>query len=93
LDCAETLLVQAATQNSTHAKRIDKRHHAASKLVERFPNFVFTEHGEPQAFNGVGRLDWGFGPAGEEAVITGTSLVLKGDKIGAIYTFLNQRKK
>ena len=68
--------------------------HAASKLVETFPNFVFTEGGEPQAFNGVGRLDWGFGPAGEEAVITGIDvLVLKGDKIGAIYTFLNQRKK
>jgi hypothetical protein len=68
--------------------------HAASKLVERFPTFVFTERGEPQAFNGVGRLDWGFGPAGEEAVITGIDvLVVKGDKIGAIYTFLNQRTK
>ena len=68
--------------------------HAASKLVEKFPNFVFTERGEPEAFNGVGRLDWGFGPAGEEAVITGIDvLVLKGDKIGAIYTFLNQGKQ
>ena len=66
---------------------------AASKVVERFPNFVFTERGEPQAFNGVGRLDWGFGPAGKEAVITGIDvLVLKGDKIGAVYTFLNQRR-
>ena len=68
--------------------------HEASKLVEKFPNFVFTEGGEPQAFNGVGRLDWGFGPAGEEAVITGIDvLVLKGNKIGAIYTFFNQRKQ
>ena len=68
--------------------------HAASKLGEKCPNCVFTEGGEPQAFNGVGRLDWGFGPAGEEAVITGIDvLVLKGEKIGALYTFLNQRKK
>jgi hypothetical protein len=67
---------------------------AASNLVEQFPNFVFTEGGEPQAFNGVGRLDWGCGPAGEEAVITGIDvLVSKGDRIGALYTFTNQRKK
>jgi len=66
---------------------------AASKLVEKFPNFVFTERGELQELNGVGRLDWGFGPAGEEAVITGIDvLVLKGDKIGAVYTFLNHRR-
>ena len=67
---------------------------AASKLVEKFPDFVFTERGELQELNGVGRLDWGFGHAGEGVVITGIDvLVLKGDKIGAIHTFLSQRKK
>jgi hypothetical protein len=67
---------------------------AAAGLVERFPNFVFTERGEFQAFNGVGKLDWGFGPAGDKAVITGIDvLVMKGDKIGALYTFLDPAKK
>lgn len=66
---------------------------AVVRLVERFPNFVFTERGELQALNGVGKLDWGFGPAGDEAVITGIDvLVMKGDRIGALYTFLDPAK-
>jgi hypothetical protein len=36
--------------------------HAVVVLIERFPTFTFTERGELQAFNGVGKLDWGFGP-------------------------------
>ena len=68
--------------------------HAVAGLVEKFPNFVFTERGELQALNGVGKLDWGFGPAGEEGVITGIDvLVIRGDKIGALYTFLDPPKK
>ena len=66
---------------------------AVAGLVERFPNFVFTERGELQAFNGVGKLDWGFGPDGEKAVIAGIDvLVVKGGKIGALYTFLDPAK-
>jgi hypothetical protein len=68
--------------------------HAAALLINKFPNFVFTERGELQAFKGVGKLDWGFGPAGDKAVITGIDvLVMKGDKIGALYTFLDSPKK
>jgi hypothetical protein len=67
---------------------------AAAWLIEKFPTFAFTERGEPQAFNGVGKLDWGFGPAGDKAVITGIDvLVMKGEKIGALYTFLDPAKK
>jgi hypothetical protein len=67
---------------------------AAAGLIEKFPNFVFTERRELQAFNGVGKLDWGFGPAGDKAVITGIDvLVMKGDKIGALYTFLDPPKR
>lgn len=67
---------------------------AADGLAKKFPNWVFTERGEIQAFHGVGKLDWGFGPPGGEAVITGIDvLVIKGDKIGAIYTFLDPPKK
>ena len=67
---------------------------AADGLAKKFPSFIFTERGEIQAFHGVGRLDWGFGPAGAEPVITGIDvLVMKGDKIGALYTFLDPPKK
>jgi hypothetical protein len=67
---------------------------AADGLAKKFPNFIFTERGEIQAYHGVGKLDWGFGPAGAEAVITGIDvLVMKGDKIGALYTFVNPPKK
>ena len=63
---------------------------AAAGLIEKFPTFTFTERGEVQSYNGVGRLAWGYGPAGAEAVITGIDvLVIKGDKIGALYTFLD----
>ena len=54
---------------------------AAEGVVKRFPGFIFTERGI-QAYNGVGKLDWGFGPAPAEAVITGSDvLVMKGGKI------------
>src|SRR5579859_6043355 len=68
--------------------------HAVAALIEKFPNFTFTERGELQAFNGVGKLDWGFGPAGEKPIITGIDvLVMKRDKIGDLYTFLDPPKK
>ena len=68
--------------------------HAAVWLIEKFPDFAFTERGVLQAFNGVGRLDWEFGPAGDKAFISGIDvLVMKGDKIGALYTFLDPPKK
>ena len=68
--------------------------HAAASLVNKFPDFTFTEHGEIQVIEGAGKLDWGFGPVGAAEVVTGTDiLVTKGDKIGAIYTFLDPAKK
>ena len=67
---------------------------AAEGVVKKFPNFIFTERGEIVAYHGIGKLDWGFGPAGAEAVVTGSDvLVIKGDKIGALYTFLDPPKK
>jgi hypothetical protein len=67
---------------------------AADGLAKKFPNFIFTERGEIVAYHGVGKLDWGFGPAGAEAVITGSDvLVMKGDKIVALYAFVDPPKK
>jgi hypothetical protein len=68
--------------------------HAAAGLIKKFPTFIFTERGEIQAFNGIGKLEWDYGPAGEEAVVSGIDiLVMKGDKIAAIYTFLESNDK
>ena len=67
---------------------------AADGLAKKFPNFIFTERGEIVAIPGAGKLNWGFGPAGAEPVITGSDeLVITDDKIGAIYTFLDPPKK
>jgi hypothetical protein len=67
---------------------------AADGLAKKFPNFIFTERGEIVAIPRAGKLNWGFGPAGAEPVITGSDvLVTTGDKIGAIYTFLDPPKK
>jgi len=67
---------------------------AADGLAKKFPNFIFTERGEIVTIPGVGKLNWGFGPAGAEPVITGSDvLVITDDKIGAIYTFLDPPKK
>jgi len=67
---------------------------AADRLAKKFPNFIFTERGEIVAIPGAGKLNWGFGPAGAEPVITGSDvLVITDDKIGAIYTFLDPPKK
>lgn len=66
---------------------------AAEGVAKRFPGFIFTDY-KIQAYNGIGKLDWGFGPAGAEPVITGSDvLVVKGDKIGALYTFIDPPKK
>jgi hypothetical protein len=63
-------------------------------LSRSFHNFIFTERGEIVAYNGVGKLDWGFGLAGAEAVVTGSDvLVMRGDKIGALYAFVDPPKK
>lgn len=67
---------------------------AAAGLIEKFPTFTFTERGEVQSYNGAGRLAWGYGPAGAGAVITGIDvLVMKGDKIGAVYVFPDSPKE
>jgi hypothetical protein len=66
---------------------IDK---AIEDLLLRFPDFVFSELGVPDSHNGIGRLAWGFGPAGETPAITGLDvLVSKAGRIEALYTFID----
>ena len=61
-------------------------------LVERaiHPHFVYTPHGEPQALHNAGRLAWGSGPRGEKPDYTGLDVIIvRGDKIAALYVFLD----
>jgi SnoaL-like domain len=67
---------------------------AAAGFIETFPTFAFTERGEVQAYYGVGMIPWGFGPTGADPVITGIDvLVMKNDKISAVYVFEDSPKK
>jgi hypothetical protein len=63
---------------------------AVQHLLLKFADFVFSELGVPDSHNGIGRLAWGFGPAGEKSAVTGLDVVVsKGGKIEALYTFLD----
>ena len=63
---------------------------AVQHLLLKFADFVFSELGVPDSHNGIGRLAWGFGPAGERPAVTGLDVVVsKAGKIEALYTFLD----
>jgi hypothetical protein len=67
---------------------IDK---AIERLLLRFPDFVFSELGVPDSHNGIGRLAWGFGPAGKTPAVTGLDVIVsKAGKIEALYTFIDR---
>lgn len=57
-------------------------------------NFVFTKQSPVIINNGIGRLVWGVGPAGQPPVATGMDIVQFHDgKIGALYVFLDSGLK
>jgi hypothetical protein len=63
---------------------------AVSQLHAKFPGFVFTPIGTPQAFYDVGRLAWGHGPAGEPPKVTGLDVATVRDgRIVALYAFID----
>ena len=68
----------------------DALNDAVSQLHARFPGFVFTPSGAPQAFYDVGRLAWGHGPVGQHPKITGVDVVTVRDgRIVALYAFID----
>ena len=63
---------------------------AIGHLLLKFPDFVFTELGVPDSHNGIGRLTWGFGPAGKTPAVTGLDVIVsRAGKIKALYTFVD----
>jgi hypothetical protein len=67
---------------------------AVQHLLLKFANFVFSELGVPDSHNGIGRLAWGFGPAGEKPAVTGLDVIVSNaGKIEALYTFLDPAQR
>jgi hypothetical protein len=65
---------------------------AVSALQGRFPDFVFSEI-MVQGLDETGRLHWGFGPPGSAPKVTGLDVILvRENKIAALYTFLDPPK-
>ena len=67
---------------------------AAEQVQRRFPDFSFSELADGDAYSGVGRLPWGFGPPGEPRKMTGIDVLVASDdrRITALYTFLDTVK-
>ncbi len=58
-------------------------------LLDGAPGFVFQLSAPVAVEHDLGRLDWGFGPEGAPAVVTGTDIALvSGGRIRALYTFV-----
>jgi hypothetical protein len=69
-------------------------HDALDKFVGELrathPHFVYTAHGDPQLLHSAARLLWGSGPPGEEPAYTGEDVIIvRDDKIAALYVFLD----
>lgn len=66
---------------------IDQR---VAALHLQFADFSFSEKGVAHEMHGTGRLDWGFGPAGRPAVVTGIDVAVARDgKLVALYAFID----
>jgi len=62
----------------------------AGDLRATHPHFAYTPRGAPQALHNAGRLAWGSGPRGEKPDYTGLDVIIVlGDKIAALYVFLD----
>jgi hypothetical protein len=63
---------------------------AVEQILQKYPEWVFTERGPIQAFHKIGRLPWNFRPPGAAPVVTGLDVVVTAnDKIAALYTLLD----
>jgi len=67
---------------------------AAEQLQRRLPDFAFSELADGDAYNGVGRIAWGFGPPAEPRKLIGIDVLVASDdrRITALYTFLDAAK-
>jgi hypothetical protein len=63
---------------------------AVEALHELMPGYVFNEIGAAQTLTDSGRQAWSFGPADDPKRVTGLDVIIvRGDRIAALYTFLD----
>jgi hypothetical protein len=64
---------------------------AVVQLQRRFPDSAFSELADGDAYFGVGRLRWGFGPPNQPRKMTGVDVLVASDdrQIAALYTFVD----
>ena len=61
----------------------------AQKILDGAPGFVFAPAGPAKVVGDLGHLAWGFGPAGQAAVVSGVDIALVEDgRIAHVYTLL-----
>jgi SnoaL-like domain len=64
---------------------------AVAALHQRLPGYTFKEFGTPQTLQDSGRLAWAFGPPEDPERVTGLDIiVVRGDRIAALYAFLDK---
>jgi hypothetical protein len=68
----------------------DALNNFAGDLRATHPHFAYTPHGEPQALPQRWPSGVGSGPPGEQPDYTGLDVIIvRGDKIAALYVFLD----
>jgi hypothetical protein len=89
----EELFVEDAVFSDPHQRHVgrDALDRAVTALHELMPGYLFKEIGAAQARTDSGRLAWSFGPTEDPQRITGVDvIVVRGNQIAALYTFLDQ---
>jgi hypothetical protein len=89
----EELFVEEAIFSDPHQRHVGREalDGAVAALHELLPGYVFKERGAAQVLTDAGRLAWSYGPAEDPERITGLDvIVVRGDQIAALYTFLDQ---
>jgi hypothetical protein len=88
----EELFAEDVVFSDPHQRHVgrDALDAAVEALHELLPGYVFNEIGPAQTLTDSGRMAWSFGPADDPKRITGLDvIVVRGDRIAALYTFLD----
>jgi hypothetical protein len=89
----EELFVEDLVFSDHHQRHVGREalDGAVAALHERLPGYAFKPIGAAQTLTDSGRLAWSFGPAEDPERITGLDVVVvRGDRIAALYAFLDE---
>jgi hypothetical protein len=89
----EELFVEDLVFSDHHQRHVGREalDGAVRALHERLPGYAFKPIGGAQTLTDSGRLAWSFGPTEDPERITGLDVVVvRGDRIAALYAFLDE---